>query len=49
MTHEREPNEEAAGGPEHDESLPNAWEVPVADGPDDLAPMTDEDDWDTDG
>ena len=29
MTHEREPNAEPEGGPEHDDSLPDAWEQPV--------------------
>lgn len=31
MTHEKVPNGEHAGGPEHDHSLPNAWEFPTYD------------------
>lgn len=46
MTHEREPNGEHPEGPEWDEDLPDAWETPVANGPFDLQPATDEDDWD---
>ncbi len=29
MTHERNPNAEAQGGPQQDDRLPNAWERPV--------------------
>lgn len=47
MTHERIPNGEGES-PETDESLPNAWEIPVSDGPDDLDPMTDPEDWEGD-
>lgn len=39
MTHEHYPDSEADGGPEQDPDLPDATSVPVADGPDDLAPI----------
>jgi hypothetical protein len=48
MTHEHSENDEAEGGPQHDHRLPNAWEIPVADGPDDLDPVDQPDDWDDD-
>lgn len=45
MTHERDPNLEAER-PELDDKLPDAWEIPTGDGPDDVEPMTDPEDWD---
>ena len=39
MTHEFYPDSEADDGPETDPDLPDATSVPVADGPDDLAPI----------
>lgn len=45
MTHERVANNEA-DRPELDDTLPNAWGIPTGDGPDDVDPMTDPEDWD---
>lgn len=45
MTHERRPNEEAPAGPEHDDTLPDADEIPVADGPFDLDPVDRPEHW----
>lgn len=45
MTFEREPDDEAPDGPEHDSRLPDAAAVPCAPGPFDLQPATDPDDW----
>lgn len=38
MTHEREPDDEAPGGPEQDHRLPDAGAIRVTDGPGDLDP-----------
>lgn len=48
MTHEREPNGEAADGPEADHTLPDANEVRVYDDPEasDGPPFLDEDGYD---
>jgi hypothetical protein len=46
VTHEYEPNDETTGGPQHDDRLPDAYLIPVGDGPDDVDPLTDPDDWD---
>lgn len=46
MTHEHQPGQEAHGGPEHDDSLPDAARIPVADGPDDLEPVAQPGHWD---
>jgi hypothetical protein len=35
MTHEHDSNAETEGGPEHDDSLPDATTIPVFDNPED--------------
>ena len=50
MTHEHTPGDEPDGGPQHDHRLPDALDVPVADGPFDLVgldrPYDQDADWD---
>jgi hypothetical protein len=48
MTHERMQNDEAEGGPENDDRLPDAVSIAVSDGPDDLDPVEQPDEWDDD-
>jgi hypothetical protein len=48
MTHEHTEGDEATGGPQADHRLPAADGVPIADGPDDLDPVIDPDNWDDD-
>lgn len=46
MTHEHTQGAEARGGPQNDAGLPNAWEIPVMDGPFDLVAETQAGEWD---
>lgn len=46
MTHERTRGHEPPGGPQHDLSLPDADDIPVSDGPDDLEPVEWPGEWD---
>lgn len=48
MTHEKDKDSEADGGPEHDHTLPDAGDIPVADGPFDLEPVVRPEEWDDD-
>jgi hypothetical protein len=50
MTHERTPDAEAPGGPQHthDQGLPDARSIPVAPGPFDLLPWRQHTEWDGD-
>lgn len=47
MTHEHSAGDEALGGPQNDDRLPDAASIPVADGPFDLPAFVHEDEWDT--
>lgn len=46
MTHEHIEGGEADDGPEHDEALPDATSIPVADDPDELDPFEHPEEWD---
>jgi hypothetical protein len=48
MTHEHTDTSEASGGPEHDQTLPNAEDIPVSDGPFDLEPEMHDREWEED-
>lgn len=47
MTHERTAGASEVGGPERDDTLPDAASIPVAEGPDELAPTEWPDEWET--
>jgi hypothetical protein len=48
VTHEFTQGDEPAGGPQHDYRLPSADTVPVAEGPFDLDPVANGNEWEDD-